>query len=95
MVTFPLLPLTGLILILFARVASHVTDFNVNVTVDSQFNSHKSGQKLFQNLLIIFSNSLMGFKVIYQLEKELLKGDAKAKNRGVETFYTHYLMLLY
>ena len=84
--------------------ASHVADFNVNVTVDPQFNSHKSGQKLFQNLLIIFSNSLMGFKAIYQLEKELLKGDAtvqelfsfvKAKNRGVETFYTHYLMLLY
>ena len=38
-----------------------------------QFNSHKSVQKLFHNLHIIFSNSLMGIKVICQLEKEPLK----------------------
>ena len=31
-------------------------------------------QKLFHNLNIIFSNSLMGVKVICQLEKEPLKG---------------------
>ena len=34
-----------------------------------QFNTHKSVQKLFHNLHIIFSNSLMGFKVICQVEK--------------------------
>ena len=44
------------------------------LTVALQFNSHKSVQKLFHNLHIIFSNSLMGFKVICQLEKEPLKG---------------------
>ena len=43
-------------------------------TVALQFNSHKSVQKLSHNLLIIFLNSLMGFKVICQLEKEPLKG---------------------
>ena len=43
-------------------------------TVALQFNSHKSVQKLFHNLQIIFLNSLMDFKVIYQLEKEPLKG---------------------
>ena len=31
---------------------------------DSTIYSHKSVQKLFDNLHIIFSNSLMGFKVI-------------------------------
>ena len=36
---------------------------NFAFTVVPQFNSHKSVQKLFHNLLIIFSNSLMGFKV--------------------------------
>ena len=35
-----------------------------NVTEHQQFNSHKSVQKLFHNLHTIFSNSLMGFKVI-------------------------------
>ena len=39
-----------------------------------QFNSHKSDQKLFHNLHIIISNSLMDFEVICQLEKEPLKG---------------------
>ena len=48
-------------------------------TVLPQFNSHKSVQKLFHNLLIIFSNSLMGFKVRCQLEKESLKGLANAQ----------------
>ena len=45
----------------------------VSVILALQFNSHKSVQKLFHNLHIIFSNSL-GFKVICQLEKEPLKG---------------------
>ena len=40
------------------------------VTVSSQFHSHKSVQKLFHNLHIIFSKSLMGVKIICQLEKE-------------------------
>ena len=39
-----------------------------------QFNSNKLVQKLFHNLHIIFSNSLMGFIDICQLEKEPLKG---------------------
>ena len=43
-------------------------------TVPLLFNSHKSVQKLFHNLHIIFSNSLIDFKVICQLEKEPLKG---------------------
>ena len=43
-------------------------------TVALQCNSHKSVQKLFPNLQIIISNSLVGFKVICQLEKEPLKG---------------------
>ena len=41
--------------------------------------SHISVQKLFHNLHIIFSNSLMGFKVICQLEKEPLKGLANVQ----------------
>ena len=77
-------------------------------TVNPQFNSRKSVQKHFHNLLITFSNSRMGFKVICQLEKELLKGVPTVKdcclwlflwwytyNRGVKNIYTHYLMLLY
>ena len=44
------------------------------ITLSLQFNSHKPVQKLFHNLHIIFSKSLMGFKVICQLEKEPLKG---------------------
>ena len=44
-----------------------------------QFNSHKSVQRLFHNLHIIFSNSLMGFTVICQLEKEPLKGPANVQ----------------
>ena len=43
------------------------------LTLALQFNSHKSVQKLFPNLHIIFPNSLMGFKVMCQLEKEPLK----------------------
>ena len=53
----------------------------VSVTVALQFNSHKSVQKLFHNLHIIFSNSLMGFKVYRQLEKEPLKGLANVRER--------------
>ena len=41
--------------------------------------SHKSVQKLFHNLHIIFSNSLIGFKVICHLEKEPLKGLANVQ----------------
>ena len=48
-------------------------------TVAVQFNSHKSVQKLFHNLHRVFSNSLMGFKVICQLEKEPLKGLANVQ----------------
>ena len=46
----------------------------LSFTVALQFNSHKSVQKFFHNLHIVFSNSLMGFKVICQLEKKPLKG---------------------
>ena len=55
-------------------------------TVALQFNSHKSVQKLFHNLHIIFSNSLMGFKVICQLEKEPLKGLASGQEIFSKTF---------
>ena len=44
-----------------------------------QFNSHKSVQKLFHSLHIIFSNSLISFKVICKLEKEPLKGLANVQ----------------
>ena len=72
--------------------------------------SHKSVQKLFHNLHIIFSNSLMGFKVICHLEKEPLKGLANVQEIFSKTIslvidlqwrcqehlpYTHFLMLLY
>ena len=53
---------------------------------DSTFNSHKSVQRLFRNLLIIFSNSLMGFRFIYQLEKELLKGVANVQEIFLKLF---------
>ena len=49
------------------------------VTVSLQFNSHKSVQKFFHNLHIIFSNSLIGLKVICQFEKEPLKGLANVQ----------------
>ena len=39
----------------------------------------------FHNLLIIFSLSLMGFKVICQIEKELLKGLANVQEIFSET----------
>ena len=48
-------------------------------TVALKFYSHKSVQLVFYNLHIIFSNSLMGFKVICQLEKEPLKGLASGQ----------------
>ena len=51
-----------------------------DVTVSIQSNSHKSVLKLFHNLPIIFSNSLMGFRVICQLEKEPLKGLANVRD---------------
>ena len=44
-----------------------------------QFNSQKAVQKLFHKFHIIFSNSLMGFKVICHLEKEHLKGLANVQ----------------
>ena len=47
--------------------------------MNPQFNSHKEVQKLFHNLLIIFSNSLIGFKVICRLEKEVLKVGANVQ----------------
>ena len=49
------------------------------LTVSLQFNSNKSVKKLFHDLHIIFSNPLMGFKVICQLEKEPLKGLANVQ----------------
>ena len=49
------------------------------ITVGLQFNSNKSVQKFFHNLHINFSNSLMGFIVTCQLEKELLKGPANVQ----------------
>ena len=48
-------------------------------TVALKFNSRKSVQKLFHNLHIIFSNSLMGVKVVCQLKKEILKGRANVQ----------------
>ena len=48
-------------------------------TVTLQLNSHKSVQRLFRSLHIIFLNSLNGFKVICQLEKEPLKGLANVE----------------
>ena len=51
-----------------------------DVTVSIQFNSHKSVLKLFHNLHIIFSNSLIGFRVMCQLEKEPLKGLANVQD---------------
>ena len=56
------------------------------VTGSLQFNSHKSVPKLFHNLYIIVSNSLMGFKVICPLEKEPLKGLARVKEIFFKTF---------
>ena len=44
-----------------------------------QFYSHKSVQKVLHNLHIIFSNSLTGFKVICQIEKEPLMGLANVQ----------------
>ena len=49
------------------------------VTTNPQFNFHKLVQKLFHNLLIIFPNLLMSFKVICQSKKELLKGVSNVK----------------
>ena len=53
---------------------NHLVSCEDSITVSLQFHSQKSVQKLFHNLHIIFSNSLMDFKVICQLEKEPLKG---------------------
>ena len=50
------------------------------------FNSHKSVQKLFYNLLIMFSNLKIGFKDIYQLEKEHLKGVVNVKEYFLKLF---------
>ena len=52
---------------------------NNHLSVALQFNSHKSVQKLFHNLHISFSNSLMDFRVICQLEKEPLEGLANVQ----------------
>ena len=54
---------------------------------NSWFKSHKSVQKLFHNLHTIFSNSLMGFKVICQLEKEPLKGLANVQEIFLNFMY--------
>ena len=56
-----------------------IVDVSWLFTGAQQFNSHKSVQKLFHNLHTIFSNPLMGFKVICQLEKEPLKGPANVQ----------------
>ena len=50
-----------------------------------QCNSHKSVQKLFHNLHTIFSNPLVGFKVLCQLEKEALKELANVQEIFSET----------
>ena len=44
-----------------------------------RFNSRKAVQKFFHNLHVIFFNSLMGFTVICQLEKEPPKGLANVQ----------------
>ena len=61
--------------------SSSFFNLDQSITLALQFNSHKSVQKLFHNLHIILSNSLMGFKVtcICQLEKETLKGLANVQ----------------
>ena len=46
-------------------------DVEKQVTVALQFNSHKLVQKLFHNLHIIFSNSLMGCEVIFRIVKQV------------------------
>ena len=46
---------------------------------DLRVNTRKSVQKLFHNLHISFSNLLMGFKVICQLEIEPLRGLANVQ----------------
>ena len=60
------------------------------VTVNPQFKCQTLVQKLFHNLLLIFSNSLMGFKVICQLEKKVLKGLANVQ----EIFFTLFFLLI-
>ena len=52
--------------VLFYR---HAKYMDITITVALKFHSHKSVQKLFHNLHIIVSNSLMSFKVI--LRKDL------------------------
>ena len=69
-------------------VVGHKIDPFPPLIVALQFNSHRSVQKLFHNLHIIFSNSLMSFKVICQLEKEPLEGLA-----NVQEIFDYYLML--
>ena len=56
-------------------------------TVALKFDFHKSVQKLYHNLNIIFSNSLIGFKVICQLEKEPLKGLANVQEIFSKTIF--------
>ena len=60
--------------------------FDCYIKVGLQFNSHKSVQKLFHTLHTIFSNSLMGFKVICQLKKEPLKELANVQEYSLRIF---------
>ena len=62
-----------------ATSVTYTATHHKTVIVALQFNSHESVQKLFYNLHIIFSNSLVFFKVICQLEKEPLKGLANVQ----------------
>ena len=67
---------------LFCVADNKAKDFKIvtdTFAVALQFNSHKSVQTLFHNLHMIFSNLLMDFKVICQLEKEFLKGLANVQ----------------
>ena len=57
-------------------------------TASLQFNSYKSVQKLFHNLHIIFSNSLMGFSIICQLEKKTSEGTCqRSRNIFLNSFF--------
>ena len=57
----------------------HQNLFETAITVALQFHSHKSVQKLFHDVHIIFSIPLMDLKVISQFENEPLQGLASAQ----------------
>ena len=61
-------------LLSFSHLAFKWPFVTVEKAVNSQFNSHKSVQKIFQNLFVIFSNSLMGLNVILSNSERISEG---------------------